>query len=370
MANIARMNAELQDKDLDKATHAVISYLGGKEQTPQQAAATEAFLNSLPQDKVEQLKSLSQKANYSVPKLEPGVMYGIWIDHTRIARDRQEAEDKLKQAIEKLSQNDPSVKEKLLDVIDVSKDVVRPSPVIQTPMRDLLKAPADLAVQQQQAYLKLLKYDIGASGLDGIAGKDSKTQKALEEFARKNNIDPKDVSQINEALLKAVKGTDASKAFLSRMESEIASGKASRDDIKTMQWVLKGNNAELPLSQKGKNMDGIAGAETRTQLKKLQEDISPSSMVQRFIDALPAEEVKLIEENAKRIQERRGGRYTQPLDEEPDTPLIKCDVDCGAAFESAAQPPQDLERDPEAPEIPVAEVKRTLAVDNTRGLGR
>jgi len=273
MVNQARMSAEINEGDLARAASSISAYLAGKQQTPKEAAAAEAFLNTLSEDQIGKLKSLSMKENYTGPKLEPGVIYGIWIDRVQIMKDSLAAADQIKSTISDLTKLAPKVKEKLLDVIDTVKPISPPQAV----------TPIEMTVQQQQAYLKVLGHDIGKSGLDGVAGKGSMTQKALDEFARKNGIDPKDTQKVNRALSEAVMGTKTL-SFLERIQKEIDTGKASPDDIKTVQWLLKGGGAKMPLSLHRDKMDGIAGDETKTILKARISDITSQVTVQRIIE--------------------------------------------------------------------------------------
>lgn len=256
MVNQARMSAEIKDDDLGRAASSISAYLAGKKQPAKEAAAAEAFLNTLPKDQIEKLKSLSMKEHYTGPELEPGVIYEIWIDRAKIMSDSLDAAYQIRNSISGLANADPKAKEKLLDVIDVVKPAAPHQAV----------APVELAVQQQQAYLKVLNYDLGKKGLDGIAGEGSQTHKALDEFARKHGIDPKDTSKINDALLTEALSSQAGAPLIARQKA-IEAGKASADDIKTVQWLLKGAGANMPLSLRGDKMDGIAGPETKTVLK-------------------------------------------------------------------------------------------------------
>lgn len=163
----------------------------------------------------------------------------------------------------------------------IASPVRDPSPIVTTQLPPLQPAPttpaaptapaaasatsaahAQLTVQQQQAYLKVAGFDVGKHGLDGTMGPD--TQKAMDAFAKKNGIDPKDTQKINDALMKSSQTAPESKAFVDKIKSDIATGKASPEDIKAMQWVLKANGAEMSHSQKHNGtMDGIAGSKTK-----------------------------------------------------------------------------------------------------------
>lgn len=262
MVNQARMSAGIKDDDLELAASSISSYLAGKQQTAKEAAAAEAFLNTLPKDQIEKLKSLSMKEHYTGPKLKPGVIYEIWIDRAKIMSDSLDAAYQIRNSISGIASADPKAKEKLLDVIDA----VKPSAPHQA------VAPVELAVQQQQAYLAILGFNIGKAGLDGIAGKGSMTQKALDDFAQKNGIDPKDTGKVNQALstiaLKA--HSTLSPAILLK---DIDSGKLTAEDIKINQWLLKGLGFAMTASLQGNKMDGIAGPETKTVLRSMDEEL-------------------------------------------------------------------------------------------------
>jgi hypothetical protein len=271
---------------MDKAVKAISSYLLGKEQTLQEAAATETFLNSLPEDQIARLKSLSTRADDYGPKFRPGEVLGYYdVEGPEGRRQkRAAAEIEMRQAIHSLTVFDPNKKEKLLTLIDNSKPSVVPNlmpnsaPSILPDIRYKF-GPTELPVQQQQAYLKLQGHDIGPHGLDGIAGKDSKTQKALEQFAKDHGIDPKDTGKINQHLRIAAQDSQTPEK-LRAMQEKIEGGKASPDDIKAVQWLLKGEGAEMPLSLRNGKMDGIAEKETKTLLKHALRDTEFASDIE------------------------------------------------------------------------------------------
>ena len=148
--------------------------------------------------------------------------------------------------------------------------------------------PVDLAVQQQQAYLKVLGYDTGK--LDGIAsrtdGKQSKTEAALAKFAADQvpPIDPKDKGAVNRALLEQVQHSAKVQAFMDGAKAHPNALKP--EDIKAVQWVLKGQGTEMPRSERdhGTKMDGQMGSETRTALQKPHDYI----ITERRSEAAPA----------------------------------------------------------------------------------
>lgn len=132
-------------------------------------------------------------------------------------------------------------------------------------------APQTLTAEQRQSYLHIL--GISKVGVDGKPD-DAATKKAEEEFAKKNGIDPKDpkyAEKLDAALLKSVqdKNNPEVKKFMEQMQQDIAAGKAKPADIKEMQWLLKANGADMPVSlrkSKGEKMDGIIGPETRAAM--------------------------------------------------------------------------------------------------------
>ena len=130
----------------------------------------------------------------------------------------------------------------------------------------------ELAIQQQQAYLEIIGFDIGKAGLDGVAGKGSMTQKALDDFAQKKGIDPKDTGKVNEALSAAAfkAHSTLSPALLVK---EIESGRLTAEDIKINQWILKGKGFAMASSLQGNKMDGVAGDETKAALRFMDEDL-------------------------------------------------------------------------------------------------
>ncbi len=206
MVDQAQMAARISDKDLDRATDQVIKYLAGEEQSPEAAKAARALLNTMPKEDVDELKDLSRKATQGPPTLKPGVIYGIYIDYRKIAADQEDGRNGVRDKLRTSTDNNPAVKENLIELVEKSPQ--QPDPPAPFPKRfnldDLLPLRERLAIEQQQAYLKVLGYDVGKSGLDGKAGQGSMTQKALDEFAKKSGLDPKDTDSVQKALLKAV----------------------------------------------------------------------------------------------------------------------------------------------------------------------
>lgn len=283
MVDQARRAAELTDNQLDQATDSVIKFLTGDKQSPEEAEAARALLNTLPKDKLDELKGLSRKATEGYPKLEPGVIYGIYIDHRKIWADQQEAKDAIRQKLKDSSGADPAVKEKLIELTDKLPKGPATTPA-SPPFRRLSdfmddqKPQERLVIEQQQAYLKVLGFDVGKTGLDGKAGPGSMTQKALDDFAKKNGIDPKDTNGVQKALLKAVQDSPEAKNLTTRTQKALDGGSTVRpEDVKITQWLLKGNGAAMPASLKNGRMDGVPGPETRTQLQALIERDNPPS---------------------------------------------------------------------------------------------
>lgn len=129
-----------------------------------------------------------------------------------------------------------------------------------------------MPVQQQQAFLKILGQDIGKSGLDGIAGKGSQTQKALDDFATKRGIDPKDTAKVNQTLQNEAL-TSHSRLSMKDIQKELEGWKSGSDEIKTVQWLMKANGAKMSSSLHGGKMDGIAGGETKNAVKETYESL-------------------------------------------------------------------------------------------------
>ncbi len=313
MVDQAQMAARLSDKELDRATDSVIKYLAGEEQSPEAAKAARALLNTLPKEELDELKRLSQKATQGPPKLEPGVIYGIYIDYRKIAADQEEGRNGIRDKLRANSDNNPAVKEKLIELVEKTPQQPVPDAPPLRPGRlkldDLLTRNEPLAIEQQQAYLKVLGYDVGKSGLDGKAGQGSMTQKALDEFAKKSGIDPKDTDAVQKALLKAVQNSPEANALAERTQKALQSGASAKpEDVKTLQWILKGNGAAMPNSLKGGRMDGIAGPETKTQLTlHLDKDRKPALADQPAPSDQPFyKKLKLFRDNSDDIIMGRG----------------------------------------------------------------
>lgn len=231
MVNKSRLSGEIDNQELSWATTTMAySYSGGKV-TIAQAAATTTLLNAIPKDRLGELDRLSMLNDQNT---------------------------KLKQFMSDLIQSNPTVKEKFLDVIDTND----PQWIAAQ------KAPKDLPVQQQQAYLKLLGYDIGKTGLDGIAGKGSNTQKALDQFAKENGVDPKDKARVNQVLFGAAL-TCLPKNLGTNMAKEIEAGKLSPEDIKIVKWILKGAGSNMNASLRDGKMDAVANSETKKALNEV-----------------------------------------------------------------------------------------------------
>lgn len=270
MVDKAQMAAQLSDKELDRAADSVIKYLAGEEQSPDAAKAARALLNTMPKDELDKLQDLSRKATKSPPQFKPGEMVGIHPDYLKLlAQEQDAARDSVRDTLRTNSDGNPAVKEKLIELIEKSPQ--QPDRPSRAPSRfsleEALSLKEPLAVEQQQAYLKVMGYNIGKSGLTGKAGQGSMTQKALDEFAKKSGVDPKDTDAVQKALLKAVQKSPEANILAERTQKALQSGAPTKpEDVKTLQWITKGNGAAMPNSLKDGRMDGIAGIETKTQL--------------------------------------------------------------------------------------------------------
>lgn len=130
--------------------------------------------------------------------------------------------------------------------------------------------PVELTTDQRNGYLRALGYDTGAKGANAEA--------ALNAFASKNGLmgpDKKpDMVKVNAALQDQLLQTQAAKDYIDSMQKKIESGKKlSPEDAKALQWALKLNGGELPISEKPKGtMDGKVGRETRSQTAQIAAD--------------------------------------------------------------------------------------------------
>lgn len=127
--------------------------------------------------------------------------------------------------------------------------------------------PVELAVQQQQAYLKILGYE---GKLDGKA---ENAEAAMRKYAHDKNIPMKDgkldVNAVNQSLLDEMKHGDKAKAFMDKARKDITSGKFTADEVKAAQWVLKEQQgSDMPKSLKNGMMDGVPGKETKGLAKE------------------------------------------------------------------------------------------------------
>lgn len=126
-------------------------------------------------------------------------------------------------------------------------------------------AAVKLGAEERLAYLKVAGFDGGK--LDG--SEPDRLQPALNAFAVKNGIDPKDTAKID-AALKAEMGTDKARKYIQDTMAQVDKtqdfkgdkGKVDKDQIKAMQWAMKGDSG-MPLSLKDGKMDGWVGKETR-----------------------------------------------------------------------------------------------------------
>lgn len=122
-----------------------------------------------------------------------------------------------------------------------------------------------LQPQQEQAYLKVLGYETGA--LTETAKNKDQIAEAKRKFAEDNGIDPKNDLAINKALREKILGSEVAAKYLESVQTSIRNGTATKDDVRTAQWLLKGQERDMPLSQRPDGtMDGVPGRETRTAL--------------------------------------------------------------------------------------------------------
>lgn len=176
----------------------------------------------------------------------------------------------------------------------VRDDPAPPSPPVpESSPAAVVSKTSSLTVQQQQAYLKMAGIDTGKDGLSGQATE--ATAKALEEFAKKKGIDPKDTQKVQEALANSVKGSETAKQYIDKMKHDIDAGrKISHDEAVMLQWVLKGNNAGMPVSlRKDGTMDGIVGPETKTATRVIDSDMKASVKRDREQPAAQPDKVEL-----------------------------------------------------------------------------
>jgi peptidoglycan hydrolase-like protein with peptidoglycan-binding domain len=132
-------------------------------------------------------------------------------------------------------------------------------------------------VAQTQAYLKFIGRDPGP--IDGVAGKG--TKEALDAFAQDyqkshpddKTFNPHDSNQVKEKLEASIKNPTVAGILLEEMHDKISQGKASPDDIKAFQQVLKANGGDL-----GKHgVDGVDGTATEKAYQAVQARLETSN---------------------------------------------------------------------------------------------
>lgn len=124
-------------------------------------------------------------------------------------------------------------------------------------------AAVTLHPQQQQAYLKSLGYEVGS--LNDTAKNKDQIEAAQRKFAVDNKIDPNDKAAVTKALQDKAMAGAATK--IEGTQFAVAAGKYSPDDVKTTQWLMKGQGRDMPKSTRADGtVDGIPGAETKTAM--------------------------------------------------------------------------------------------------------
>lgn len=220
---------------------------------------------------------------YDVRPRDGGIPFSAYASHQQQINQRQQQPDEIKAAQRqyeaKLAATQEAYYKKLAEMSGGQPAVATPAaapaqaPAVTaapaTPQAPVSAAPAaasakpvELAVQQQQAYLKVLGFETGA--LDGVKG--AKTEGALTVFAAKMGISPNDTAAINKALVEQIEHSSKAKAF---MDGIRANPNASVEDKKAAQWILKEQqDSPMVKSERNGKMDGQFGAETKGLLAK------------------------------------------------------------------------------------------------------
>lgn len=94
--------------------------------------------------------------------------------------------------------------------------------------------------QEIQSVLYSANYKIGASGVDGVAGRE--TNIALKQYAKANGLDDNDLKAVGDFILKRMKDP----SFRQSMLDNLATKPQNTDTIRATQWVMERSFQNVP----------------------------------------------------------------------------------------------------------------------------
>jgi hypothetical protein len=213
------------------------------------------------------------------------------------------------------------------------------TPIPEVPPASSEKAKEEavtLTNQQRQAYLYALGYK-NTANMDGPVAKS-----ALKEFAEEARISTEngfDMAKIDQALQSRIAGTKAAQNFIEESQERIKRGIDTGDDIKALQWVLKGNGAGMPISleKNGTEMDGIAKSETKAAITDVLTRINASKNQRSAAEPVKAAAAPAVASDAPPAEQQ--SVRAAPAAADPVTTLPTITVSAEAEPEQQAAPP-------------------------------